>query len=175
MPIAFKKLTARVAGLCLPLLGIIVFLFLQGNGLLYNTFVFQAFIIMAVGYLIEVIFLSYERVLEIKRRYLLLMLSYIPYIVIVFLLVFGYVVPFLGLLGTIALVHGVRLVSLTCIVLFARHYYQLIFPLYFVLSRFVIYTTVACLSHILITLYLPIGKEYVSLLLTYLIKLSPTS
>lgn len=69
MQIIFKKLTAKVAALCLPLLGIIGFIFLQGNGLLYNTFVFQAFMLMVVGYLVEVMFLSYERILEIKKIY----------------------------------------------------------------------------------------------------------
>ena len=132
MPFAFKKITTKVAGLVIPFLGIICWIGFSNDSLVIeNTFVFQAFFIMALGYIIETLFLPYERILEVKRRYVYLTLGYIPYVIMLILLLTGNIIPYIGLLGSITLIHVVRLVSISIIACLARHDYKLRFPVRF--------------------------------------------
>ena len=104
MAIAFKKVTTKIATLCFPLLGIVVFIGMQniGNGN-SNTIVFQAFILMAVAYLVETICMPYERVLEVKRNYGYLMIAYIPYVVVLLFLFTQSVISSIGLVYAIGI------------------------------------------------------------------------
>ncbi len=112
MTIAFKKLTTKVANLCFPLLGIISCIMLISlYNVKYNQFVFYAFLIMAVSYIIETTLLPYERVLEVKREYKTIFFCYIPYIITIILLIIGLIMASVGLLNAILIIHGVRLVS----------------------------------------------------------------
>jgi len=118
MQFAFTKLITKVINLCLPLLGIVLFLAMKGSIPMQNPFVFHAFLIMVTGYLIETMFLPYERILEVNNNYKLLILSYVPYIIMLISVFSGISIPFFGLLGSILLIHSVRLVSLSIIVYF---------------------------------------------------------
>jgi len=124
MRFAFTKLTTKVTRLCLPLLGVVFFLAIKGSRSTQNPFVFHLFIIMAIGYLIETMFLPYERMLEVNSKYKYLALAYIPYVVMLMGIFSGITMPFFGLLGSIMIVHGVRLVSLSMIVYFVYEYHR---------------------------------------------------
>ena len=129
MRFAFTKLTTKVVGLCFPLLGIISIIGIQGSSLFNNPFVFQAFLIMATGYILETLFLPFERILEIKGNYYDLLIGYIPYICMIILLFNKTTISFIGLLSFIALIHSVRLVSIIIIALRAHTLYNVNFPI----------------------------------------------
>lgn len=133
MPFAFQKLTSKIAALCIPLLGVLVLIFLKGETLFTNPFVFQAFFIMAIGYLIELIISPYERLLEINRRYVYLTFAYVPYIVMIVWLFNSNIISSIGLLKTLVCIHSVRLVSYLIMVCFVRISYPVHYPLRFTL------------------------------------------
>ncbi len=108
---AIEKLTTQLSRLSLPLLGVIGIIMLSSYVMSYNHYVFYAFFIMAVGYLAETIWLPYERLLEVKQSYRLLFLSYVPYILSLFLIFYFLYISCIGLLPFLLLVHGVRLVT----------------------------------------------------------------
>ena len=132
---AFKKVTTKIATLCFPLLGVVVLIGMQSlkNGS-SNTIVFQAFILMALAYLVETIFIPYERVLEVKRNYGYLAIAYIPYIVVLIILLLLSDIPSIGLVYSIGIIHSVRLVSLALMIYFARAQYKIHFPLSYVIK-----------------------------------------
>ena len=123
MQFAFTKLITKVTHLCLPLLGIVFFLAIKGSITIQNPFIFHAFLIMVTGYLIETMLLPYERILEVNNNYKQLILSYIPYVIMLISVFSGISISFFGLLGSILLIHGVRLVSLSIIIYFVYKYH----------------------------------------------------
>ena len=135
MKMAFTKLTTKITSLSLPLLGIIIFISIQKDSLLDDPFVFHAFIIMVGGYLIETMLIPYERLLEVKGKYWYLFLGHIPYITMLVILRNNTIISFIGLLGFISLVQGVRLVSIGIITCFAYHLYKMPLPIRFILTR----------------------------------------
>lgn len=112
LEVAFKKLTSKIAALCIPLLGIIVaivyIVFNVGN---YDNYAFQLFAIMATFYILEIIFLPFERVLEVYRRYRYLVSVYCVYALCLFLLLSCIHVSWIGLIGFVMSLGFVRLVS----------------------------------------------------------------
>lgn len=160
---AFKKVSTKVASLCIPVLGIIGGIYSSTYWYLYDHVVFHIMFILIGGYVIEVALSSYERVLEINFRYRYLVYAYIPYIVLLTL----FLIPLLsfitiptltplsltlssilsidlsslsfdlslsritsiGLVPLLLCMHGVRLVSTSLMVCFARRLYTLSFPL----------------------------------------------
>lgn len=147
MPLAFRRLTTKVVGLCLPLLGIIMVVSLQSNYWFNSSFIFYAFIIMATCYLTEILLLPYERLLEIKQNYFLLFIAYVPYSIMLILLFTHQLNTYLGLLGTIACIHGVRLVSLLIMAVCARYYYVAQFPFRFFIKGACVCTGVVLVIH----------------------------
>jgi len=147
MPIAFTKLTTKVAAICLPLLGVIFVIFLQGDYLFNDPFIFRLFLIMSCGYIAEVLLLPYERILEINHNYWLLFLAYIPYGIMLVLLFTQQLNMILGLLGAIICIHIVRLVSLCMMVAFAHYHYHLKFPFRYFLKHAFIYVCIALCTH----------------------------
>ena len=134
MHTAFKKLSIKITGLSIPLLGIIGFVAVIYHQVWSsNTFVFQACIIMAIGYMLESILLPYERVLEVKRQYWYLVCSYAIYAMLIVLLIYGYIVTSIGLLHMLMVIHSVRLVSLLFIAYHTRRLYALYLPMRFIL------------------------------------------
>lgn len=133
MPFAFQKLTSKIASLCIPLSGILVLIFLKGEPLFENPFVFQAFFIMAIGYLIELVLSPYERLLEISGRYVYLTCAYAPYVVVVIWLFTSNIISSIGLLKTLVCIQSVRLVSSLIMVYFVRIRYHIYYPLRFTL------------------------------------------
>lgn len=129
--IAFKKLTLRIALLCIPLLSIVGALYLDGTHVNNNTLL-KALTIMAVGYLIETLFLPYERILEVKRRYWYLFFCYIPYICMLFFLISGTIFGSLSLIKAVIIIHAIRLISLFLMVTCAWFLYGIKFPIKYI-------------------------------------------
>ena len=136
LPIAFKKLTTKITSLSVPLLGIIALLFFRSLSLFKHNYVFQLFFILTVCYLIHTLLSPYERVLEVKRRYLYLALCYSLYVFMIGAFILFDLMTFLGLLGSIICIHVVRLVSSCIMVYLARRQFGLRFPVRFALSLF---------------------------------------
>jgi len=128
-PIAFQKLSSKIATLCLPLLGILAMLYLVLLPFhLQDNFVFQAFLIIIFGYLIESLLSPYERVLEVKQQYKALLCAYIPYLIILFAVFSTPLISYIGLLGSLMIIHGVRLVSSMITVYYVCRSYGLPYP-----------------------------------------------
>jgi hypothetical protein len=145
---AFKNLTHKVAGLCFPLFGILLFLSLQKSNYFFSSpMIFNTFLLLAVTYLLEVLLSPYERLLEVKRKYRLLMISYAPYILMISLLF--YLVPFFGLLGFVCIMQGVRLVSSLLMSLCAHWYYKPTFAWRHTSVLFGIYSSLAIGLHVI--------------------------
>jgi len=105
---AFARVTTRSAALCIPLLGIVGVMIVKNYPASHTSF--SLFALMTTGYLLETILAPCERLLEIKKRYLAIILSYLPCLAITLCMLFGTVAS-IGLLSTIALVQLVRLVT----------------------------------------------------------------
>jgi len=112
MNYAVKEVITKTARLVLPLLGILVGICFIPNRF-YTPYVFHAFLLMTIGYILETILMPYERVLEVHRRYLFLFLSYLPYIGVMILIIHTLVLPIssIGLIPLLLCIHIVRLVS----------------------------------------------------------------
>ena len=67
---------------------------------------------MVTGYILEILLLPYERYLEVTSNYKSLLYAYIPYSVIVLIMLYGKTtIPLIGLLPYVCITHSVRLVS----------------------------------------------------------------
>jgi hypothetical protein len=125
--IAYKKVTAKIAALCIPLLGIIwlmshydVIAVIKGD-----QYVFHIFFIICVALLTEVVCSPAERVLEVKADYARLFIAYAPYLCMLIILFATPIMTSIGLLSSIFIIHVVRLVSVMLMVILARIYYDL--------------------------------------------------
>jgi hypothetical protein len=145
---AFKKVSTKVVGLCIPLLGIIAGIYTVVSLNVYDYDVFHIMFILISGYVLEVAFSSYERVLEINFRYRYLVYAYVPYIILISLPFIPLLTPYLplvlsthtytltsitsiGLVTLLISIRGVRLVSAFLMVHFARRLYDLEWPVAF--------------------------------------------
>ena len=125
MPYAFKQVYSTITALCLPLLGLVALVSLKRNFFFDTTIAFQLFFIVTLGYLLEAVLSPYERLLEVNRNYLLLLQAYVPYIIMVGVLLLTTIIPTIGLLYTIILIHSVRLLSAFLMAYIARRVYGL--------------------------------------------------
>ena len=151
LPDAFKKLSTKIATLCIPLLGVLFLLLFSNLYKNYNPLVFELFFIIAISYMIEALFSMYERVLEVKRRYVLLAFCYVPYIAI---LVGIFLVSFFGLVNSVLYTQGVRLVQVLSCIYCVRTFYGLQFPVAFVVKLSCMLAPIFVAAHFLIPLVL---------------------
>ena len=129
--VAFKKLTTKIVTLVIPLSGILWMLYQNKYIMSCDNYVFRAFFIITISYLLEAIFSPYERVLEVNRRYLALAFAYTPYIIMVITLLTTNCMSSIGLLHSVVVIHGVRLVSSIIMLIITRVRYKLLFPIRF--------------------------------------------
>ncbi len=108
---AVDKLTTQVSRLALPLLGVVGIIMISSYWFSYKQYVFHVFFIMVIGYLTETAWLPYERILEVKRSYRLIFLSYAPYLIFIIFLFYFLHISCIGLLPFLILLHIVRLVT----------------------------------------------------------------
>lgn len=145
---AFKKLSTKVVGLCIPLLGIIAGIYTVTSWNLYDHDVFHIMFILIIGYVLEVSFSSYERILENNFRYRYLIYAYVPYIILIsltyipllltpsLLTISKYTctltsITCIGLITLLISIRFVRLVSALLMVYFAGRLYDLESPVAF--------------------------------------------
>lgn len=130
---AITRLTHKIAALVIPFLGITYVIYNNKHIINYDLIMFNMFLIISLELLIEILFSPFERVLEVKKEYFLLACAYTPYIFVMCLLIFTPAMTYIGIVNTLLLIHGVRLVStliMTCIV-YTKYAYT--FPFYFIM------------------------------------------
>lgn len=82
------------------------------------------FLIVAIGYMIEIFYSPYERLLEIKREYKKLWISYTPYIVItacLALVIYTNIIT-ISLITILFIIHIARVISSLCMVWHTKKY-----------------------------------------------------
>ncbi len=122
---AFAYIVRIVSILSLSL-GIIGFLLFCIRNIIGSNNLFTLFIIVAIGYMIEIFLSPYERLLEVQRQYKKLWISYTPYIIVItFLGVMHYYNHItLTLLQIICIIHLMRVIGSISMALFARKLYK---------------------------------------------------
>ncbi len=156
MDVAFKKLIFKMAALSIPMVVVVATLYASKAISLTNQFMSTALTLMAIAYLIESLFLPYERILEVKQEYWYIFYSYIPYVAIVALFISSSIIQRLGLFESILVIHAIRLMSLFAMVAFASKLYATYFPFRFILLV-LIYSSVAGLLLVPVVAYLVNG------------------
>lgn len=131
--IAFKKLCTKIAALVIPLIAIIYLLYKYQLFNSYDPIVFQLFLIIIISLLTEIILSPYERILEVNKNYRLLACSYMPYLLVMSLLLLTNIMTSIGILGAVLIIHAVRLVSALIMVCITRIYYGLHYPIFYLL------------------------------------------
>ncbi len=121
---AVQKLSAKITRLALPLLGILGIIMVSSSWFWNDQYVFHAFLIMAIGYIAQTVWIPYERVLEAKQQYRLLFLSHIPYGIVMIALVVLLWISSIGFIQFLLCVHGVRLVTGICMRYFVYRLYN---------------------------------------------------
>ncbi len=150
MEVAFKKLTTKIAALCLPLVGVIFLIMKEIQNYEYDSFVFQLFCIMAFSYLIELMLLPYERMLEVERRYSCLVGVYVFYAFALVFIIISNRFALIGFMSTIIGIGGVRLVSMGIMAWYARHVFNISFPYREVFSIVVRMWVLGCVGWLVI-------------------------
>ena len=125
LPIAFKQLTRAIKIVCLPLVALVFLLPLARTSLFPSSSAYQAFFIMAIGYLLEMLLSPYERVLETNRNYALLILAYLPYLFMLIILFLFNLPKFLSMLSILFIIHALRLVGSLIMAFFAHKKHNL--------------------------------------------------
>ena len=147
LPVAFKKLTTKIAALCIPLLGIIGFIVCIVSAQTRNTIEFQLFILIAVSYLIESLLLPFERVLEVHKKYTYLIGAYLFYTLLLIVIIYLTYISWIGLLSFILYLCIVRLVSTLFMAYVGKQLFYLQMPLRLYIS-FSLYTSLlVCLFY----------------------------
>ena len=152
MPMAFDTLIKRISGFCIPLLGLLLILIINFSYVFRDKFIFELFICITVCYLVEAMLSPYERILEVKRRYWMLAIAYIPYVVFVIAIFLFKTVSLLGLVGTIIFVHTIRLTSYLIMQYIVRTGYNLAFPVKHIAKLTAIAVCIAVITALIIQL-----------------------
>ena len=87
-------------------------------------------------YLIEILLMPYERILEVKQNHKALLIAHVPYVIFISLALFFISKTWIGLMKLIYLVYFVRLVSFFIMVLLARHIYHVRYSTRYALNLF---------------------------------------
>ena len=125
---AFTRLYNYVIIVCAVLLALIAISLYIHPAILKQSNALSIFLIVALGYLIEVFLSPYERILETKQDYKLLWIAYTPYLLtIVGSLLFS-VAQNYSLVTFMGLLHAARLSGAFLMAVFASRKYQLPLP-----------------------------------------------
>ena len=141
----FENLITQISRICIPLFGIITFMVFNFNYLLNNKnssktfFDINIFFIISIFYLFESILSPYERLLEVKRKYIILTFSYLPYVLAIFCLAFFKITAALGIISTILFIQMSRLLIYFIMLIIVRKKYNFHFPIKNV-SKIIFYT-----------------------------------
>jgi len=138
MPAAFHQLIKRIASLSIPLLGILFIVVANFRHVFDNIIIFEAFCLITICYLVESLLSPYERILEVKRHYPTLAIAYLPYIVFIISILCFPIIPIMGLLWTIVLIHAVRFASYLIMLSIVRTQQKLTFPVAYTIKLLLI-------------------------------------
>lgn len=133
---AFLKLFKTVTVICIPPLYIGTFIFFLRKQYAIDHRMLLLFFVVAIGYMLEIFLSPYERILEVKRRYKLLWISYIPYMAGFGYLLIAQQFQFMPLTLFVTLIHVLRLIGALLMAYFAQREYQLHVPKKFFLAIF---------------------------------------
>ncbi|NCX96748.1 MAG: hypothetical protein EBX41_10190 [Chitinophagia bacterium] len=131
---AFLKLFKTVTIICIPPLYIGTFIFFLRKQYAIDHRMLLLFFVVAIGYMLEVFLSPYERILEVKRRYRLLWISYLPYLVGFSYLLIARLFQTMPLTIFVTLIHALRLLGALLMAYFAQREYQLDIPKKFFLA-----------------------------------------
>lgn len=138
----FNLISRRVCLLTLPLFGILLIFYrgflpiidLSPN----NQILFSLFFILSLFYLSQLLFIGYDRFLEIKKEYRGLFFSSIPYIIILIMFIGSFFyqekINPIFLLPFIFFIHFIRFLSSTIRIYFATKSYKARFPIFFAIK-----------------------------------------
>jgi O-antigen/teichoic acid export membrane protein len=127
---AFTKITRTILRICIPLFVIFLFLLINKNYFIGNDqIIFRSFLILVAFYVMETILSPYERILEVNKEYLILLLSYLPFVVFIYLFFANKQFSNLGLELFIVMLCIIRLISSLIFMHFAKQKYNLKTPI----------------------------------------------
>lgn len=160
LQVAFENLITQISKICIPIFGIIIFLAINFNYLLSDTqklskfgpslFCQNLFCLIITFYLFESILSPYERLLEIKRKYIPLTLSYLPYVLTMASLIFFKFTVTWGIFLTILFIQISRLLIYITMAIYVRQKYKFYFPVKKVAKIILLTLTVFILATIII-------------------------
>lgn len=112
LQIMFYDLIKKIFYICVPLLVVGIITAHQSTLIYQNYTTYSLFLIVIIGYLIEIILSPFERFLETKKEYKKLWTSYLPYLIgISFLFLYNWLYSPLSLIGFILFIHLFRLIG----------------------------------------------------------------
>jgi hypothetical protein len=123
---AFNKILRKIfylVGLVSAFL--IIFIIFKDFFIRKSGFIIDLFAILVTAYLIEALLSPYERVLEVNRRYKILLLAYVPFVIFAILLSVNNLIPNIGLVGFLIVLCSVRILSSLIIFICSRKLYGL--------------------------------------------------
>ncbi|HBS48180.1 TPA: hypothetical protein DEO28_03790 [Candidatus Dependentiae bacterium] len=162
----FIKLNKQIINLTMPLLGILVITYnlidkkdklasFYKLEIFSSYFLFKVFIFLTIIYLSQILFIAYDRLLEVKRDYKELYKSFIPYIFIIIFFILGIVFkdPFhihLSLISTLLIINGLKICSTAIRIYYSYKKYKIAFPLkYFILYSSLTFAIAQLISFLL--------------------------
>lgn len=109
-----SQLLKKIALICLPFFGVLlcVTYFMRHSTLI------TLFFIIGLGHMIETILSPYERILEVKHNYKLLIFSYAPYLAMLIFLASYLVLSSINIVTLLLFVHSIRII---CSLLMVYH------------------------------------------------------
>lgn len=124
----FNNLIKKISYICVPLLAVLFFIAYNFEGLLGRGFNSKLFIFLSCVYLIECILSPYERFLEVKRNYLALTLSYLPYLGIIILITIFRFAIISNIFSMVFIIQVSRLLIYLIMIFVVKNKYRLSFP-----------------------------------------------
>lgn len=119
--LAFKELIKKVFYVCVPLFIIGIITAHYNITLNQNYTTYSLFLIVTIGYLVEIILSPFERVLETQKEYKKLWFSYTPYLIgITFLFFYNWLCAPLSLIVIMLIIHLLRLIGSLLMVFFVQ-------------------------------------------------------
>jgi len=121
---SFQHLQQKITTLCLIMSALFIPICISKWYAYTHIRSAHLFFIITMCYLLEVFLSPYERILEVDQEYTLLFKGYIPYCILLALILMSQAVAPMGLISTIIAVHTARTVSSVLLALYARKHYQ---------------------------------------------------
>jgi len=155
---AFLTLNKHIQLLTIPLLGILFFIYIElfnnsstitifGNQFFLNQPLLKLFIFLTLLYLLQIIFMAYDRLLEVKRNYKELFISFIPYIFIIIFFICGinfreFFYNTFSLIGILTTIHCMRFASIGIRIYYSHLKYKIKAPIKFLFKVSIITLTI---------------------------------